>query len=127
MLVFWSMEIPLRRLIELVDAEGGILKIQDTYRAEGVHNHRSLHKEGRAVDITCDELGLEKLSRLAWSAGFDWVYHEVPRNGGAHVHASVSPERPYLSVAQRAALEEAIRSRLAAIPAAEKPATSSGG
>lgn len=88
-----AMEEPMRRLIELVSAAGGTLKVQDAYRPQGIHKTLSLHREGRAVDLTCDELGLEKLAMLAWSAGFDWVYHEVPRNGGAHVHASVRADR----------------------------------
>jgi len=84
-----SMEKPLRLLIELVHARGGTLEVQDSYRASGVHNTRSLHKEGRAIDITCDELGLEKLASLAWASGFDWVYYEKSSRGGAHVHCSV--------------------------------------
>ena len=90
-LVHAALEIPLRRLIELVVAEGGILEVQDAYRAEGIHSPRSLHKQGRAVDLTCDELGLERLAALAWAAGFDWVYYEAPKDGGHHVHASVRP------------------------------------
>lgn len=88
-IVHRAMEIPLRRLIELTCAAGGTLKVQDAYRDEGIHALRSLHKEGRAVDVTCDELGLEKLAKLCWAAGFDWVYYEVPKRGGTHVHASV--------------------------------------
>jgi hypothetical protein len=88
-----ALEEPLRRLIELVSQAGGTLKVQDSYREEGIHLDHSLHKEGRAVDLTCDELGLEKLAKLAWAAGFDWVYYETPRKGGAHVHASVRTER----------------------------------
>ncbi len=84
-----SMEEPLRLLIELVHARGGTLEVHDAYRSSGVHNARSLHKEGRAIDITCDELGLEKLSCLAWASGFDWVYYEKSSRGGAHVHVSV--------------------------------------
>ncbi len=84
-----SMEAPLRLLIELVYARGGTLEVQDAYRPCGIHNKRSLHKEGRAIDITCDELGLEKLACLAWGAGFDWVYYEASAKGGAHVHCSV--------------------------------------
>lgn len=84
-----SVETPLRRLIELVDQREGILEVQDAYRASGVHNTKSLHKEGRAIDVTCDELGLEELSKLAWAAGFDWVYYEASSRGGAHVHVSV--------------------------------------
>lgn len=92
-LIHRVMEEPLKRLIELVHREGGTLKVQDAYRAEGIHAVRSLHKEGRAVDLTCDELGLEKLAKLCWAAGFDWVYHEAPRRGGAHVHASVKAQQ----------------------------------
>ena len=89
-----AVEAPLRRLIELVDAAGGTLEVHDAYRAAGIHNPRSLHKEGRAVDLTCDELGLEELAKLCWVAGFDWVYHEAGAKGGAHVHCSVRRPRP---------------------------------
>jgi len=84
-----AVEAPLRRLIDLVDAAGGTLEVHDAYRAAGIHNPRSLHKEGRAVDLTCDALGLEELAKLCWVAGFDWVYHEAGARGGAHVHCSV--------------------------------------
>lgn len=84
-----AMETPFRLLIELVDRAGGTLEVQDAYRAGGnIHNSRSLHKEGRAIDVTCDELGLEKLAKLCWAAGFDWVYYE-DSGGGPHVHCSV--------------------------------------
>ncbi len=88
-----ALEIPLRRLIELTSRQGGTLKIQDTYRPEGIHARRSLHREGRAADLTCDELGLEKLAKLCWAAGFDWVYFEAPKRGGTHVHVSVRADR----------------------------------
>ncbi len=84
-----ALEAPLRLLIELVHAEGGILEVQDTYRATGIHSSGSLHKEGRAIDLTCDEIGLERLAKLCWAAGFDWVYYEASSKGGAHVHCSV--------------------------------------
>jgi hypothetical protein len=87
--IHYCVERPLRRLINLVTEAGGKLKIQDCFRGEGIHNPRSLHKEGRAIDVTCDELGLERLAKLCWAAGFDWVYHETPSSGGSHVHASV--------------------------------------
>jgi hypothetical protein len=90
-LVHRSLAVPLRRLIELVSAEGGILEVQDSFRDQGIHSPRSLHRQGRAVDLTCDELGLERLAKLAWAAGFDWVYYEAPKRGGHHVHASVRP------------------------------------
>ncbi|NQT91684.1 MAG: hypothetical protein HQ559_02900 [Lentisphaerae bacterium] len=88
-----SMEIPLRRLVELVSAAGGILEIHDAYRPAGIHNPRSLHKEGRAIDVTCDEMSLEKLAGLCWAAGFDWVLHEASARAGAHVHCSVRRNR----------------------------------
>lgn len=84
-----AMETPLLRLVELVSRQGGTLKVHDAYRPEGVHAKISFHKVGRAADLTCDELGLEKLAMLCWAAGFDWVYHEAPKRGGAHVHVSV--------------------------------------
>ena len=85
-----AMEAPLRRLIDIVSERGATLKIQDTYRAAGIHNPRSLHKEGRAIDLTCDDLGLEELAKLCWMTGFDWVYYEAKAKGGAHIHCSVS-------------------------------------
>jgi hypothetical protein len=88
-----AMEAPFRVLVDLVDARGGTLEVHDAYRATGVHNSRSLHKEGRALDLTCDELGLEALAKLCWSAGFDWVYYEASSRGGAHVHCSVRRDR----------------------------------
>ena len=88
-----AMEIPFRRLVEQVVKAGGTLKVQDAYRASGIHASRSLHKEGRGIDLTCDEIGLEKLAKLTWAAGFDWVLFEAPKKGGWHVHASVRPVR----------------------------------
>ena len=88
-----SIEEPFRRLIELMDKSGGRLKVQDAYRDEGVHARKSLHKEGRALDLTSEGVSLEKLAKLCWAAGFDWVYYESPKRGGAHVHVSVRPTR----------------------------------
>lgn len=90
-----SLEIPLRRLIELVCRNGGVLEVHDAYRAEGIHNPRSLHKEGRAVDLTCDDFSLEQLAKFCWVAGFDWVYYEATDRNGAHIHCSVKRERNY--------------------------------
>ncbi|NKB24293.1 MAG: hypothetical protein GKR87_07960 [Kiritimatiellae bacterium] len=86
-----AMEEPMKRLIELVDLAGGQLKVQDAYRDKGIHSRASLHKQGRALDITAKNMSLEKLAKLSWAAGFDWVYYESPKKGGAHVHASVRP------------------------------------
>jgi len=88
-----TVEEPFRRLVELVDQHNALLKVQDAYRAEGIHAVRSLHKEGRALDLTAEGISLEKLAKLCWAAGFDWVYYEAPRDGGAHIHCSV---RTYL-------------------------------
>lgn len=84
-----SMVLPLRRVIEAVVAREGKLKVQDTFRPNGVHNARSLHREGRAIDLTCEGLTLEELAIICWQAGFDWVYYERPKGGGDHIHASV--------------------------------------
>jgi len=84
---------PLLRLIELVSREGATLKVQDAYRPSGIHNSGSLHKEGRAVDVTCDYMPLEKLAKLCWAAGFDWVLYESDPRKGPHVHCSVKRDR----------------------------------
>lgn len=85
-----SMEDPLQRVIELVSRRGGTLEVHSAFRPVGCHGPRSLHKEGRAVDLTCDEMPMEDLAKLCWAAGFDWVYHEKGgRAGGPHVHCSV--------------------------------------
>ena len=84
-----AMEVPFRRLVELVSETNAVLKVQDAYRAHGVHGPKSLHKEGRALDLTSDELSLEELAKLCWVAGFDWVYHEGNARSGSHVHCSV--------------------------------------
>jgi hypothetical protein len=88
-LMHWAMEDAFRRLAELVCAEGGLLKVQDAYRAEGIHSRNSLHKQGRAIDLTSENMSLARLAALCWAAGFDWVYYE--KSGGLHIHASVSP------------------------------------
>lgn len=95
----YAMEEPMRRLIELVARKGALLKVQDAYREEGIHSKRSLHREGRAVDVTAEGIPLEELAKLCWAAGFDWVFYESPRRGGAHVHASVRADRGWLDEA----------------------------
>jgi len=106
-----AIEIPFRRLVNLVEAnEPGLqLRVQECYRPAGVHTPRSLHCEGRALDLTLGRPGsdkslsgpegaaaLERLAKLAWRAGFDWVFNEWPRGGGPHVHASVRRNAPRL-------------------------------
>ena len=83
------LKIPLRRLIDEVHARNGILEIHDTYRPSGIHNSRSLHQEGRAIDVTCDEMARGELAKLCWKVGFDWVYYEYRKGNGAHIHCSV--------------------------------------
>lgn len=119
-LVHRSLAAPLRRLIDMVASNGAVLKVQDSYRPAGIHRERSLHREGRAVDLTCDELGLEELARLCWVAGFDWVYHESggPK-GGAHVHCSVRARRPAPRI--EVPLEELLARRIEARPGGSTP------
>lgn len=108
-----AMEIPFRRLVNLVSTTGWQLRVQEAYRASGTHADRSLHKEGRAIDITVDRASGEKLTpfekvaayeelaKLAWQAGFDWVFYENSRGTGPHVHASVRADGPTMSVCGR--------------------------
>ena len=87
-----AMEEPFRRLVYLVTEKGATLKVQDVYRAEGVHHKNSLHKEGRGIDLTAKDMSLSQLAKLTWASGFDWVFYESPKGGGAHIHASVRAE-----------------------------------
>jgi hypothetical protein len=80
---------PLRRLVALVEDNGGRLKVHEAYRCTGIHKSRSLHREGRALDLTCEKMSLSDLAKFCWVAGFDWVYYEAPSGGGEHVHCSV--------------------------------------
>ena len=109
-----GIEAPFRRLVELVCASNATLRVQECYRPTGIHSGASLHKEGRALDLTCPDLdpsvpktsptnpdqvlptplSLEILAKLCWAAGFDWVYYEVPRNSGAHLHVSMRRDAP---------------------------------
>ena len=100
-----------RRLVELVAMSNATLRVQEAYRPASSlspHSRLSLHKEGRALDLTCPDLdpsvpmidprngkqvlpsqvSLEILAKLCWAAGFDWVYYEVPKSNGAHLHVS---------------------------------------
>lgn len=109
-----AMEAPFRRLVELVAMSNATLRVQEAYRPKnGIHSSVSLHKEGRALDLTCPDLdpsmpktdprdpkqvlptavSLEILAKLCWAAGFDWVYYEVPKSSGAHLHVSVRRDR----------------------------------
>lgn len=96
--IHFMLEAPLKRLIEMVAARDARLKVQDAFRPTGIHNPRSLHREGRAIDLTSEGMSLEELAKLCWQAGFDWVYFECPSGGGDHIHASVkrAPEQTSL-------------------------------
>ncbi|MGI5868756.1 MAG: hypothetical protein ACOX9C_04845 [Kiritimatiellia bacterium] len=109
-----AMEIPFRRLVNLLCAVGWQPRVQEAYRASGTHADRSLHKEGRALDITVDRpvgeklthfekiAAYEELAKLAWQAGFDWVYYENSRGTGPHIHASVRADGPRMPASVRA-------------------------
>ena len=78
---------PFTNLVRLVEQRRAVLEVRDAYRPEGPHDAQSLHKEGRAIDVTCRTLSLEQLACLCWLAGFDWVFHEGKPH--PHVHCSV--------------------------------------
>lgn len=106
-----AMEIPFRRLVNLVEAQTKLqLRVQEVYRPEGIHSEKSLHKEGRAIDMTLGYKNGEKLKtaaemneayeqlcKLAWQAGFDWVFYEYGSGSGPHVHASIKATGPFLT------------------------------
>ena len=87
-----AVEVPLKRLVNLLEKKGGKLKIHDAYRAADknrIHLNISLHCEGRAVDLTCEKVSLGDLAKLAWQSGFDFVLYEVPKKSGVHLHCSM--------------------------------------
>lgn len=68
------------------------LRVIDAYDVDSGKKHHhgkhSLHHEGRAVDITTEDLDRAKypqLGRMANEAGFDWVYYATR----SYIHASV--------------------------------------
>ncbi len=94
-----ALEVPLKRLVNLLEKQGGTLKVQEAFRhaeKNRVHQTASLHCEGRAVDLTCEKTSLSDLAKLTWQAGFDFVLYEVPKKSGVHLHCSVkrSPDAP---------------------------------
>ncbi len=98
-LIHSAVEVPLKRLVNLLEKKGGKLKVHEAYRAADknkIHLTSSLHCEGRAVDLTCEKLSLSELAKLAWQSGFDFVLYEKPRKSGEHLHCSVkrSPDAP---------------------------------
>ena len=104
-----AMELPFRRLVNLAARQCPEfqLRVQECYRPAGIHSAKSLHCEGRALDLTFgrDNEPLpaaqrndayEKLAILCWQAGFDWVYYENSRGTGPHIHVSVRRDAPRL-------------------------------
>jgi hypothetical protein len=94
-----SVEVPLKRLVNLLEKKGGKLKVHEAYRAaekNKIHLATSLHCEGRAVDLTCEKYDLGEFAKLAWQSGFDFVLYEKPRRSGVHLHCSAkrSPGEP---------------------------------
>lgn len=96
-----DMLLPLTRLNQLVLDEwkgAYFLRITDAYDSLLEHDlgqtnnerKRSLHFEGRSVDLTTWPIDLNQYGRLctlAHCAGFAWVQHE-----GDHCHASINAE-----------------------------------
>lgn len=102
-----AMELPFRRLVNLAAQQTPEfqLRVQECFRPSGIHAAKSLHCEGRALDLTFgrDNAPLpaarrndayEKLAILCWQAGFDWVYYENSRGTGPHIHVSVRRDAP---------------------------------
>lgn len=101
-LIHRSVEVPLKRLVNLLASKKGKLRVLAAYRPVTPgqrHDATSLHYEGRAVAVTCQKLSLEELAKLAWQAGFDFVLYEAPSSGQHQVHCSVkrAPAPPPLT------------------------------
>ena len=47
-----ALEPAFRRLVELVAMSNATLRVQEAYRPATIHSAQSLHKEGRALDLT---------------------------------------------------------------------------
>ena len=85
----------LNRLAAAVKTKWGVkgvkLRVINAYDIDDVkrrHGPKSLHHEGRAVDLTTSDRDRDKnpdLGRMAYDAGFDWVLYASK----SYIHASV--------------------------------------
>lgn len=96
--------------------DSSVMILTEAFDEEGDHANSSTHYEGRGIDIQVDqpENGSSKLRReaqerltgLAFLAGFDWVQNELQSNGRTHLHASVKGRSAELTLDElRAAVE----------------------
>ena len=61
---------------------------------EGAYLEHGTFEQVEGVQIAA----YEELAKLAWQAGYDWVYYENSRGTGPHVHASVRADGPRMPV-----------------------------
>ena len=80
------------QFIKMAAAPGTVI-----YDARSDDKYKLLHVKG-AKHLSLTSTTAEELAKLAWQAGFDWVYYENSRGTGPHVHASVRADGPRMPV-----------------------------